>query len=253
MNTNLKDDLTLSSRKRRIAAFLIDHFVITFLIVAVVFLVIGPNFMDENNTGKMMTIMFIVMVPGFFLYFAKDAVKGISVGKWIMGIMVRDSRKPDETPSFGRLSARNLFIVIWPVEFIVLALSQEKKRLGDKTVNTLVVMNPQKHSKLPRLAAAAGIGIVFIAFTALFAGSAVKSSEAYKVAIAEIEQHQEILTETGGIKGYGMLPTGNVSISNGYGQAQFQIKVIGNEKELNVSAYLEKEPHGEWTLIELDK
>ena len=44
-----------SSRKRRIAAFLIDHFVLTFLMVSIVFIALGPNFMDENNPSKMMT------------------------------------------------------------------------------------------------------------------------------------------------------------------------------------------------------
>ena len=80
-----------------------------------------------------------------------------------------------------------------------------------------------------------------------------KNSEAYKVAVREIEQNQEILNETGGIKGYGIMPMGSVNISNGYGQAQLAIKVLGNDNNLNVSAYLTKEPNGEWELIELDK
>ena len=78
-----------------------------------------------------------------------------------------------------------------------------------------------------------------------------KNSEAYKVAIEEIEQHQEILDKTGGIKGYGMMPTGNISISNGEGQAQLQIKVLGNQRDLNVHLYLTKEPNGTWELIEM--
>ena len=87
----------------------------------------------------------------------------------------------------------------------------------------------------------------------MFVGSAMKNSDAYKVAITEIEKNEEILSETGGITGYGMMPTGNVSISNGNGQAQLEIKVLGNEKDLNVGVYLTKEPNGEWKLIELNK
>jgi uncharacterized RDD family membrane protein YckC len=253
MTENLEESYTVSSRKRRIAAFLIDHFTMTFLIVAIVFLSLGTNFIDENNFRNIATKMLPTMIFGFLLYFAKDSIKGISVGKWIMGIMVRDENNPTLIPSFGRLFIRNLFIIIWPIEFIVLALNEEKKRLGDKTAKTIVVKNPNKPIKLPRILVLAGIGISFFTFTFLFAGSAMKNSVAYKVAIMEIEQNDEILSETGGIKGYGMMPTGNVSISNGNGQARLEIKILGNEKDLNVGVYLTKEPNGEWELIELNK
>lgn len=253
MTQNFEDKLKLSSRKRRIVAFLIDHFTMTFLIVAIVFMSLGTDFMNENNFSNIMTKMLPTMLIGFLLYFAKDLIKGISPGKWIMGIMVRDENTPTEIPSFVRLFIRNLFIIIGPIEFIVLASSQEKKRLGDKTAKTIVVQNPNKPTKLPRILALAGIGIVYFAFIFLFVGSAMKNSDAYKVAISEIEQNEEIISETGGIKGYGMMPTGNVNISNGNGQAQLEIKILGNEKDLNVGVYLTKEPNGEWKLIELNK
>lgn len=253
MNEVLEQRLNLSSRKRRIAAFMVDHFVMTFLMVSIVFLAIGPNFMNENNMDKMTTTMLAVMLPGFFLYFAKDSIKGISLGKWIMGIMVRDANNPDEAPSFGRLLVRNLFIIIWPVEFIVLASNKDKKRLGDNTAKTIVVKNPKKPKRLPRILALVGIGIAFFAFTFLFAGTAMKNSDAYKVAVKEIEQNQEILDETGGIKGYGMMPAGSINSSNGKGQAQLEINVLGNDKDLNISVYLTKEPNGEWQLIEMNK
>ena len=242
-----------SSRKRRIAAFIIDHFVMTFLIVSSVFIALGPNFMDENNASKMMMTMLLVLIPGFILYFAKDSLKGISVGKWIMGIMVRDENDQNEIPSFGRLFSRNLFIIIWPVEFIVLATNDQKRRLGDKVAKTIVVKNPNKPTKLPRILTLIGVGVTFFVFVFLFAGSAMKNSDAYKVATKEIEQNKDIIAESGGIKGYGMIPTGNVSTSNGQGQAQLEIKVLGNTKDLNVSVYLEKEPNGQWKLIEMQK
>lgn len=242
-----------SSRKRRIAAFIIDHFVMTFSIVSIVFIALGPNFMDENNPSKMMMTMLFVMIPGFILYFAKDSLNGISVGKWIMGIMVRDENDQNEIPSFGRLFIRNLFIIIWPVEFIALATNDQKKRIGDKVAKTVVLKNPNNPNKLPRILALIGVGVTFFVFVFLFAGSAMKNSDAYKVATKEIEQNKDIIAETGGIKGYGIMPTGNVSISNGQGQAQLEIKVLGNTKDLNVSVYLEKEPNGQWKLIEIQK
>ena len=253
MNENLEKEYLLSNRKRRIAAFLIDHFTFTFLIMGIVFLSLGTNFMDETNFSNLISKMLPAMLIGFLIYFAKDSIKGISPGKWVMGIMVRNENNPNEVPSIGKLFVRNLFLIIWPIEFIVLASSQEKKRLGDKTAKAIVVKNPNKPTKLPRILALAGIGITFFAFIFLFAGSAMKNSDAYKVAISEIEKNEEIISEIGGIKDYGMMPTGSVNISNGYGEAQLSIKVIGNEKDLNVWAYLTKEPNGEWKLIELNK
>jgi uncharacterized RDD family membrane protein YckC len=253
MNENLEKEYILSSRKRRIAAFLIDHFTFTFLIVGIVFLSLGTDFMDENNFNNLTSKMLPTMLIGFLIYFAKDSIKGISPGKWVMGIMVRDENNSTEVPSIGRLFIRNLFLIIWPIEFIVLASSQDKKRLGDKTAKVIVVKNSNKPTKLPRVLALFGIGIAFFTFIFLFTGSAMKSSDAYKVAVSEIEQNEEIISEIGGIKDYGMMPTGNINISNGLGKAQLQIKVIGNDKDLNVGVYLTKEPNGEWELIELNK
>ena len=146
MNENLekKERYTLSSRKRRIAAFFIDHFVMTFLIVIIVFLVMGTNFMETNNFGNIATKMLLTMLFGFFLYFAKDSIKGVSFGKWTMGIMVRNENNPNEIPSFGRLLIRNLILIIWPIEFIILAVSKNKKRLGDELAKTIVVRNSNK-------------------------------------------------------------------------------------------------------------
>ena len=162
-----------------------------------------------------------------------------------MGIMVRDENNQNEIPSIGRLFLRNLFIIIWPVEDIVLATSDQKKRPGDNVAKTVVVKNPNKSSKPLRILALIGVGIAFFMFVFFMAGNAMKNSDAYKVATKEIGQNKDILNETGGIKGCGMMPTGNVSISNGQGQAILEIKVLGNTKDLNVSVYLEKEPNGQ--------
>ena len=90
-------------------------------------------------------------------------------------------------------------------------------------------------------------------FILFFAVAVLKNSEVYKVASHKIKLNQEIINETGGIKGFGMIPTGNVNISNGHGKANLTIKVLGNNKDLNVHTYLTKEPDGEWELIKLKK
>lgn len=238
-----------SSRKRRIAAFIIDHLILTFLIVSICFLTLGPDFIAQVDTSKMMAFP-LVLIFGFLLYFLKDSVKGISIGKWAMGIMVRDENNPNQIPSIGRLFLRNLLIIIWPVEFIVLATSDQKKRLGDKIAKTIVVKNPNKPGQLPRILILIGVGIVFFIFFIVFIGSMMKNSDAYKTAVSEIEKSEEIRIQTGGIKGYGIMPTGNISVSNDEGQAQLEIKVLGNTNDMHVNVYLEKE-NGKWKVTEM--
>jgi uncharacterized RDD family membrane protein YckC len=188
---------TKSSRKRRIVAFLIDHCVMSFLMVSMIFVALGPNFMDENNPIKITITILLVMTFGFFLYFAKDSIKGISLGRWVMGIMVREETNQNSTPSFGKMIIRNLYLIIWPVEFIVFATNEEKKRLGDKASKTVVLRNPNKPKRIQRILVLVCIGIGFVGFVYLFAGSAMKNSDAYKVAIQNLEINSDIITETG--------------------------------------------------------
>jgi len=246
-------EFTKSSRKRRIAAFFIDHCVMTFLMVLMIFVALGPNFMDQNNPIKITITIFLVITLGFFLYFAKDSIKGISVGRWVMGIMVREETNQNSTPSFGKMIKRNLFLIIWPVEFIIFATNEEKKRLGDKASKTVVLQNPNKPKRLQRILVLVCIGIGFVGFVFLFAGSAMKSTDAYKVAIQNVEINSDIITETGGITGYGMMPSGSVSVKNGQGEAELHITVHGKTKDIEVSMHLEKEQNGQWKLIEMKK
>ncbi len=243
-------DMVLASRKRRMAAFLADHFIMSFLIVMLFFSTLGTDFLDASKIHAVTKMIFIL--PAFLLYFAKDAVKGISPGKWIFGIMVRDANDPSAVPSFAKLFIRNIFLVIWPVEFLVLAASPDKKRLGDKVAETIVVKNPLTPRKGQRIVALAGVLVVFCLFILLFIATAMKSSGAYKAAIEAIENDPAIREETGGIKGYGMMPAGSIELANGEGYAQFDITVRGNKRNVVVNARLEKRRDGEWYLVEMD-
>lgn len=252
MNENKPETLLKSSRKRRIVAYFIDHVVISFLIISTIFSFLGIDFVEKSDTPKFVQTILFTMLFGFFFYFSKDAIKGISPGKWVMGIMVRDQNDLNVKPSFARLFLRNITLVIWPIEFIVLATSDKKLRLGDNLSKTVVLENPNKPSKTPRIIALIIIGIGFFIFMLFFAANALKNSGAYKKAVENIEQSDDIKNKTGGIIGYGMIPTGNIQTSNGYGQANLNITVKGKKKDVEVEAYLEKQPDREWILVEMN-
>jgi hypothetical protein len=71
MTEQIEQTLTKASRKRRIVAFIIDILVVSFLMSGTVFLILGPDFIDENNGDKMSTIMTIVMIPGVHSLFCE--------------------------------------------------------------------------------------------------------------------------------------------------------------------------------------
>ena len=242
-----------SSKKRRIAAFLIDHFVITFLIVTILFLFFGEGLINGDNPEQIIPIFFTILIPGFILYFGKDSYQGMSLGKWIMGIRVYDEQNLNGVPSFSRLFLRNIFLIIWPIELIIMVTNEQKRRLGDKVAKAVVVKNPTKSSKVPRIMALISVAMLFFLFVFFIVGSTMKKSDAYKTAIAEIEKNEQLKSEIGTVMNYGMLPTGNISVNNGYGQALLEIKVIGGRQTVLVLVYLEKEPESEWRLVEMQK
>ena len=251
MNEDPTQTINLSSRKRRIAAFLIDHILLTFLMVGIVFIALGPSLMDDFAESAFGSVATVVMFFGMLIYFAKDSINGISIGKWIMGIAVRDVDDATKVPSFGKLFMRNLFVIIWFIEFLVLAGSLQKRRLGDKVAKTIVIKNQNKPTRLIRIVAMAGLGIFIYIATYVITGTTIKNSTAYFIAVEEIESDQGIIEVTGGIEGYGMLPTGSISIVNGMGQANLEIKVLGKEKDIDVFVNMAKTPYGEWKLIDI--
>lgn len=236
---------TLAARRSRIAAFFLDHFLASFSIAMIVL-----YFIELENEGELSGYYFNLLIgilsAFIFLYFGKDFFRGISFGKWMFGLMVRDEKDSNQVPSFSRLFLRNLFIIIWPVEFIMLLIN-DGKRLGDKIAKTIVIENPNRASRRDRFLVIVTLFLVVLTLLLFL----IKNSEAYEVAIQEIEQNEEILIASGGINGYGYFPTGGIGISNGEGNADFNIKVYGNENNLSVFVQLIKERGGEWELIEM--
>ncbi len=66
-----------------------------------------------------------------------------------------------------------------------------------------------------------------------------------------IESSEEIVDETGGIEGYGFLPSGSVQISNGEGEAVYSISIKGKNEDILVEVYLTKEPRQDWVVQEV--
>jgi uncharacterized RDD family membrane protein YckC len=242
-----------ASRTRRIFAFATDHFIFCFLGVALVFILGLEEPFENIDPEKFFMVGVFVMFPLIILYICKDFIRGISAGKWVFGIMVRDADDSQKVPENYRLFLRNLFIIIWPIEFIVLALNPEKRRIGDMKAKTDVLTNPDKAKRSSRILVLVSILVLFFSFTFLITANTLKNSEAYKVATQYIESSPELKARIGEITGYGTFPSGNMSVSGISGSAQFRITVKGESDTEEVSITLEKDQfYGTWRVLKME-
>ncbi|RPF50368.1 RDD family protein [Aquisalibacillus elongatus] len=240
-------ELKLASRKSRVFAFIIDHFIISFIVVVpFTFFLINEGL----NNNLVFRGFWIGLFVAFVLYSFKDSYKGASIGKSIIGIGVRDEENKDEVPSKTRLFLRNLILIIWPVELIVFAVNKDKQRIGDNLANSVVV----QVRKLSLWKTIVVVFFIVILTFMLFISSIVlfmKNSEAYNTAITYIENDEYIIRETGGIEGYGYLPTGNIQIADGFGESKFAINIKGEDHDLYVEIYLTKKPQQDWVVEDM--
>lgn len=229
----------------RIAAVMIDYIIIFLLAL----LSVDYSFMilsDQAEGIFHLFNLFLLMV--FILYLLKDIVYGRSIGKWTIGLEVRDSNNNEKKPNIIKLIVRNLFIFLWPIEILMILFSKDNRRIGDKLANTEVYRISNKINK-KRLAIVIGlIIIIFISTTFITVIGTLKNSSSYKIAIESIENNESIKETVGEPLRYGMIPSGSVSVSNGYGEASYVIKVKGQKDSIKVYIYLQKEPNGEWTV-----
>lgn len=243
--------LIKASRRRRIAAFLIDHLAFTFIMAIISILVMMPHFLNNQEHDQSILGYFIILILGILLFFMKDSYKGISIGRWIMGIRVGNESDYNTTPEVWVMFVRNIFLIIYPIEFIVLALNSEKKRIGDKVAKTVVIINHDKPQQIIRISALIALVLAMYSITSLYSIIVLKNSEPYAVSIRQIEANEDLIKELGGIDGYGLKPEGSINILNGQGNASFEIKIIGKKKNITVHTVLNKEPEGSWEVVDI--
>ena len=151
---NNQPTLKRASTWIRFWAFIIDHFVITVIVVV-------PVIALEPFLNQVLFWVGILLIP-LFLYAIKDIIKGQSLGKFIFGIAVRNQADTLEMPSATKLILRNIFVFLWPIEFLVLVFS--KTKMGDRLAETNVYYLSEKPSFFTRLAVALAIPISLVLF-----------------------------------------------------------------------------------------
>jgi uncharacterized RDD family membrane protein YckC len=128
----------------RIATMLMDHFIMAgiatiFCLPAMVQSFAGLFTVSHEAaeislfTGPARYIALL----GFALYFCKDSFNGRSLAKRILGLQVVDNKTGQPATALQCL-LRNLFCILWIVEFFV-AVSDTASRIGDRVAGTRLV------------------------------------------------------------------------------------------------------------------
>jgi uncharacterized RDD family membrane protein YckC len=243
----MSEEPLIASPRRRAAAFLIDHFILTFIILTPAFLLMDWNSQEQFSPVVMMTVGI-----GMIVYFFKDAVKGISPGKYLFGLSVKMENSPNTKPSTLKLFLRNVTQVIWPIEFLVMKRSKKNQRLGDRFTGCIVV---KQENTLPWYVIIPIIVAIFYVF-AFGAGYTAKyiitKSDAYPVAKYYIAGYQPLIDKVGELKGITLTEPATLNIHNGYGHALLGFDVRGSNSTEHIVVLLEKKPDGEWVAVKAE-
>ncbi|QHI36042.1 hypothetical protein IMCC3317_13950 [Kordia antarctica] len=133
-----------NSRINRVLSMLLDHFIMTFVIVPpmIFLMILKTNGILEIGDGTFSVIFFFMM----FIYLNKDFFNAKSPAKRILGFQVIN-RKTEKPASELQCFVRNLTIAVaWPLEVIV-GLINPKRRIGDLLANTKVVVSEKEKVK----------------------------------------------------------------------------------------------------------
>ena len=138
----------------RIGAMLLDHVVMCFILalIAMPAMSIGfKNAFSDNpmNTKNSIDWVMLVMSFAMSLYFNKDAIQGKSIAKRALKQEVVDV-KTGEVASSVKCLIRNITIVLWPIEVIVVLVSPSR-RIGDFIAGTKVDYISEERNSKPKV------------------------------------------------------------------------------------------------------
>jgi uncharacterized RDD family membrane protein YckC len=156
------EKLVRSSKTIRVFAGLVDY-VLFFALASLALFFILNKTLNQTHT-EIIRKIFAAFPIIFLLYCFKDSIFGISPGKYVVGIAVRKSADFEQTPNIFLLFLRNISLIIWPVEILVLILSKQKQRLGDMIVKTIVIRNHEVRLRYVLLRLFVIVIIITIAF-----------------------------------------------------------------------------------------
>lgn len=131
----------INPRFHRISSMLLDHILMSILIVPLGILSFILVIQFEEYLNKFVGSS-ILLIP-FFIYMNKDFFRGKSPAKRIMGYQVMNL-KTNQPANELQCFIRNLTLIGWPIE-VIIGLVSPHRRIGDFLANTKVI-NSEKET-----------------------------------------------------------------------------------------------------------
>ncbi len=134
----------------RIASAILDHFILSMAVSVVmmvlILIILGITYLTIGLEGEsfqqygMIPIFLIVFVVLFMfsLYFNKDGLGGRGPAKRFLKLVVVN-KTTGEVAHPLRSFLRNLTLFMWPIEFLFMVITPNRRRLGDFIAGTEVV------------------------------------------------------------------------------------------------------------------
>jgi uncharacterized RDD family membrane protein YckC len=142
-NKNLEKPNNANPRIQRVLSMLLDHVVMTIVIVPLGLLIFGLIYQFEESLNQIIGIG-LVFFP-MFIYLNKDFFRAKSLAKRFIGYQIVDI-KTKEPASELQCFIRNLTLPVWPLEVIV-GLINPERRMGDFIANTKVITSKKEALK----------------------------------------------------------------------------------------------------------
>lgn len=237
----------VSGLGRRSIAFVID---VMLMVCAALFLYSLVGLAVPMDNGVMAMILVPFLLAGFVYVAGAPLLLTNSFGKYLLRIRVADEVGGGK-PSAKQCLFRGLLLMLWPLEGLVVLVSKNKKRIGDRLAGTLVVLEEgRRPGRIVRVVLA--VVVLGVAFGVAMGGMgmAARNTGLFKVAAGFVKQNVVDREVYGSPTGIGFLPQSVIMVKN---SGRVVLSLTGLEQPRFALVVLERQPEGwqvrDWRLI----
>lgn len=182
--------LQVSSTGKRLFALLLD-FIFALLLANTLVQILREEHWDLVIQSKDLSGLLPFYGSITFVMLFKD-IFGRSLGKLLLGMTIRKIENLEQRPSFFVLLQRNLMLLLFPLEVIVILRDSYARRLSDKWWGTVVLDDKKAVRGILRILLGNIILFGFFTLAILFQRSGIEKTAAYQIAEEAIRSHEAL-------------------------------------------------------------
>lgn len=174
----------------------------------------------------------------YAMIIVKDSLAGRSVGKWLTGIVVRRPQALERIPPLWQLWARNLSLVLLPLEGLLVFLDPHCRRLGDRWAGTIIIEYHRAQPLTRRLLLISALFMALLLASLLVAPWNLRRSAAYQTAVRLARVYPQLVAAVGPDPDFGFEPDLQLQLPPGGGRALVHLDAEGEFGEQRVTVTL---------------